>query len=622
MIVLLVVGFLAGLVTGISPCILPVLPVIFASGAASGLGDRSRPAATAGRAPGPEPAREPELAAVVGAPIPPAGSAGEVADRVPALAAPTGTQLDLDAIRRRRRPFAVVAGLVLSFSVATLVGTWALGALGLPSGLLRGLGVGVLALLGIGLVVPRIGDLMERPFTRLSVGRPITEGGGLVLGLSLGLVFVPCAGPVLAAVTFVGNTHHVGWSAVLLTAAFAVGVAVPLLLFALGGQYLTGRMPALRTRAATVRRIIGVVLLATAVVLSLNLTDGIQRALPGYTDTLTKHLEANPSATRALDRVKGVTGGGALADCTDASPVLQSCGPAPEFAGISRWLDTPGDRPLTVAGLRGRVVLVDFWTYSCINCQRSLPHVEAWNAAYAKAGLTVVGVHTPEFAFEHEVANITRAATELGVHYPIAVDNESATWNNYRNNYWPAEFLIDATGTVRHVDFGEGRYGPSETFIRQLLVAAHPTVSLPPRTDVPDTGPRVPTTPETYLGYHYTEPNLAVESVHPDTVATYLPPGDLPQDTFAFAGRWNVGSESAQAGTGASIELRYQAQNVYLVLAGTGDVTVTVDGHAIRTVAVGGEPKLYQLVGPGPLHRGLLSASVPAGIVAYDFTFG
>jgi cytochrome c biogenesis protein CcdA/thiol-disulfide isomerase/thioredoxin len=626
-IVLLLVGFLAGLVTGISPCILPVLPVIFASGAASGLDGPTDGAAASS----PAPDRTPVAVGAVG------GDAGEPspADPVrPVPAAPTAAQVRLEALRRRRRPFAVVAGLVVSFSVVTLLGTWLLGALGLPLDLLRWLGIALVAVLGLGLLVPALGELLERPFARLSTGRQVTEGGGFVLGLSLGLVFVPCAGPVLATISVVGNDHHIDWSAVLLTASFAVGVAVPLLLFALAGQFMAVRMGAVRAHAATARRVIGAVLVATALVLASNVTDGIQRALPGYTDALTQHLEANGAATRALDGVRGIpanrdsagaaaiSGTGSLASCTDASPVLQMCGPAPQFSGINRWLDTPGDRPLSIAGLRGHVVLVDFWTYSCINCQRSLPHVEAWNAAYAKDGLVVVGVHTPEFAFEHVVSNITQAATQLGVHYPIAVDNDDATWNNYQNNSWPAEFLIDATGTVRHVDFGEGQYAQSETFIRQLLVAAHPTVSLPPRTDVPDTGPQAPTTPESYLGYDYNEANLAAESILPDSQAIYTPPSDLPQDTFAFGGGWKVGPEGAVAGTGASIQLRFEAQDVYLVLGGSGTVTVDVDGSHTRTVAVTGEPKLYQLVGPGPSRLGLLNLSVPPGVEAYDFTFG
>jgi len=621
---LLVVGFLGGLVTGISPCILPVLPVIFASGAANGLDEDAAvqsPAAS----------RVPSVVAVgIGGPP----SDGDLADDVPvgdaligdggapARGARSDARARVVATRRRRRPFAVVVGLVLSFSVTVLVGSWLLSALGLPSGLLRWTGIVVLALLGLSLLVPQIGELLERPFARLTTGRQVTEGGGFVLGLSLGLVFVPCAGPVLAAIAEVGAQHRVGWSAVLLTASFAAGVAIPLLMFALAGRYLATRMRSVRSHATRVRNVIGAVLLVTALVMALNLTDGLQRALPGYTGSLQTQIEGNGSATRALAGVTGKAIGGALANCQPASPALQQCGPAPRFAGIADWLQTPGERPLTIAGLKGRVVLIDFWTYSCINCQRSLPHVEAWNAAYAKAGLTVVGVHTPEFAFEHEVGNITRAADRLGVRYPIAVDNDYGTWNSYQNNYWPAEYLIDATGTVRHVDNGEGQYTQTETFIRQLLARADPKVVLPPRTDVPDRTPLERTTPETYLGYHYSEPNLFGESVTADMMTTYQPVSTLPQDAFAFGGPWNVSSEGATAGPGATLALQFQAHDVYLVLGGTGTVRVVVNGVQTRTQVVSGEPRLYQLVGPGEYRRGMLTLSIPSGVEAYDFTFG
>ncbi len=639
MIVLLLVGFLGGLVTGISPCILPVLPVIFASGAASGLDDPPAVAEPVG-------AGVVRSAVSVGGPgTGPGGRDGPEGDgpedggpdlggdgsaaAAGASSAPPEVTASADAARerlaaarRRRRPFAVVTGLVVSFSAATLTGSWLLSALGLPDSLLRWLGIVVVGLLGIGLLVPAVGDLLERPFARMTAGREVTEGGGFVLGLSLGLVFVPCAGPVLAAIAAVGAQHHIGWRAVVLTVAFAAGAAVPLLVFALAGQYLATRMRAVRAHAATVRRVVGAVLLVTALVLSLNLTDGLQRALPGYTDSLQTHIEANRSARQALAGVTGEHTGGALSDCTPSSPVLADCGRAPAFVGITKWLDTPGDRPLTMAGLKGRVVLVDFWTYSCINCQRSLPHVEAWNAAYARDGLTVVGVHTPEFAFEHDVGNIAAAAAQLGVHYPIAVDDNYATWDNYQNEYWPAEYLIDATGTVRHVDFGEGGYAQTETFIRQLLRAADPHVVLPPRTDVPDRTPQDETTPESYLGYHYGDPNLYQESVTPDTMSLYQAPGSLPQDTFAFGGQWDVGSEAAVAGPDATLALHFQAEDVYLVLGGTGTVKVSVDGAPTRTLVVSGVPRLYQLVGPGAYQRATLTLAATRGVQAYDFTFG
>jgi len=619
-ILLVVVGFLGGLVTGISPCILPVLPVIFASGAASGL-DEAEVGATPATVPASVAHRSP---VTVGG-----GTGGEPVIEESPVGAGAGApdvgasaQTLLAAARRRRRPFAVVAGLVLSFSVTVLAGSWLLSAFGLPSSLLRWTGISVLAVLGLGLLVPPVGDLLERPFARMTAGREVTEGGGFVLGLSLGLVFVPCAGPVLAAIAEVGAQHHIGWSAVLLTGAFAVGVAIPLLLFALAGRYVATRMRSVRTHAAVVRKVIGVLLLATALILALHWTDGLQRAVPGYTGALQNRIEANNAAKQALAGVTGQATGGALSACTPESPVLERCGQAPPFAGISRWLQTPGGRPLTVAGLKGRVVLIDFWTYSCINCQRTLPQVEAWNAAYARAGLTVVGVHTPEFAFEHDAGNITRAAAQLGVRYPIAVDNDYATWNNYQNSYWPAEYLVDATGTVRHIDDGEGQYAQTETFIRQLLSAANPSVALPPRTDVPDRTPRVPTTPESYLGYHYGESNLADESVTPNVMTAYPSTAAIPQDTYAFGGQWDIGAEGAVAGHGASIVLHYQAQDVYLVLGGRGTVQVVIDGTATRSVVVNGEPRLYQLVGPGAFRQATLTLAVPQGLEAYDFTFG
>ena len=631
MLVLVLIGFLGGIVTGISPCIIPVIPVVFAAGAASGLdggdprtGDDRRPEQTPGET---DPGREPVgVGAGVGSSV---GSAFSAAGRpeggtatgpgaMPA-AAPAATTGER---RVNRRPLAVVGGLVLSFSIFTLVGTSLLSALGLPQDFLRDAGLVVLMVVAIGLIVPSIGDLLERPFARLVRGRQHDQGGGLVLGLSLGVLFVPCAGPVLAAITVVSANHRIGLSAVMLTVAFALGVSVPLLIFAIAGQRLAGRMKVVRTRAALVRKVVGVVLLVTAVAIGSNWTAGLQRALPGYTDTLQTHLESSASAKKALGTVTGNSGSGALSRCTDGNATLQQCGAAPAFTGIDQWLNTPGNKPLTFGGLRGKVVLVDFWTYSCINCQRSLPHVEAWNRSYAADGLVIVGVHTPEFPFEHVVANVSQASAQLGVTYPIAIDNQYSTWDVYQNQYWPAEYLVDAAGHVRHVHFGEGQYSQTESLVRQLLVAADPTVKLPAATDLPDTTPTEETTPESYLGYHYQLPYLAGQSVQEDQAAVYTPPSPVPPDEFAFSGEWTVGSESAKAGTSVAIDLRFQASDVYLVLGGTGTVTVSVNGQRTKIVTVSGEPKLYTLVQSSSWHAALLSLAVSPGVDAYDFTFG
>ena len=221
-------------------------------------------------------------------------------------------------------------------------------------------------------------------------------------------------------------------------------------------------------------------------------------------------------------------------------------GKAPEFVGNEHWFNTPGDKPLTLRGLRGRVVLVDFWTYSCINCIRTLPYLKAWNAKYRKDGLTIVGVHTPEFPFEREASNVENAIQENGIHYPVAQDNEQATWNAYGNQYWPAEYFIDSKGRVRYVHFGEGEYGEKEKVIRDLLAEAGDQVSAK-ETQVKAVAPSTTvTTPETYLGAaraeRFTNPDYAQGS------HDFKAPGSPPPNGFAFDGDWDIGFDSVTAG--------------------------------------------------------------------------
>ncbi len=603
---LVIIGFLAGVVTGISPCVLPVLPVIFAGSTASGLDERTK--------------RKVGVAA---------DAAGQVGD---SAADPVGERPDTTlggepssperatGHRRRKAPL-VVIGLVVSFSVATLAGSSLLSLLNLPQDTLRWAGIVGIVVVGIGLMFPLFGMVLDRPFARLGRIRPRRGNGDLVLGLSLGLVFVPCAGPVLAAMSVVGATHRIGLAAVVLTVSFACGVAVPLGVLALIGDRFATSLPGLRSRAASVRRFSGAVLVVVAAVLATNLTDGLQQAVPGYTGRLQASIEGTATAREALSGVTGNGGGGALGSCTDASPILQRCGPAPSIVGISSWLNTADDRSVSLTSLRGRVVLVDFWTYSCINCQRTLPHLEAWERKYRALGLTIIGVHSPEFAFEHARDNVKAAAAQLGVSYPIALDNRFATWDSYDNQYWPAEYLIDSSGQVRHVDFGEGHYARTESLIRRLLADARPGIRLPPATDVPDETPTDPTTPESYLGSERDQ-TLDGQLVVPGVMSTYEPPDPVQPNQYAYAGRWLIGKESSTAGHGAAIDLQFEARDVYLVAGGTGQIRVSIAGQPTRVVVVGGVPRLYQVVGPGPSQQALVSLSFSPGLRAYDFTFG
>ena len=355
-------------------------------------------------------------------------------------------------------------------------------------------------LVGLGLLVPPLGHLLERPFYRFPQRVTGTGGNGFVLGIALGAVFVPCAGPVLAAITVAGATGHIGLRTIGLTLGFAVGTAIPLLAFALAGRSMTQRLGAFRRHQGAFRAVSGV---------------GDDR--PGRradVQPLRHHPARHPElhASRGQlpgegrrGRAPGRHGSVSLQDCQTAALYggsgLEQCGAAPAFNGIQQWFNTPGGKPVSLASLKGKVVLVDFWAYSCINCQRELPHVEAWYKDYAADGLEVVGVHTPEYAFEHVPSNVDAGVRRLGLTFPVALDNSYDTWNAYDNQSWPAAYLIDATGQIRHISIGEGDYTGEEQLIRQLLAAAHPGIALPKATDLPDTTPTDQSqTPETYLG--------------------------------------------------------------------------------------------------------------------------
>ena len=547
MVVLLGVGFVAGLVTALSPCVLPVLPIVLAGGASG------------------------------------------------------------------RKPLRIIAGLVGSFTVFTLGAAWLLGLLGLPQDLLRNVAIGLLFLVAATLLFPQIGDLAARPLERLA-RRPSGDlGGGFLLGVSLGLVFVPCAGPVLAAITVLAANHRVGGQAIALTLAYALGAAVPLLAIATVGRSAAGR---LRSRATLVRAVSGVAIGAAAATIALGGDRHLQTLVPGYTDFFQRHVEASHSAAERLQKLTGshpVTARATTPATTDTSG-LPDYGPAPDFTGITTWLNSP---PLTLGRLRGKVVLIDFWTYSCINCLRTLPHVKAWAAKYGPDGLVVVGVHTPEFAFEHVVSNVRANARRLGVRYPVAVDNAYGTWNAWGNEYWPAEYLIDRRGHVREAHFGEGEYATTETSIRMLLSARS---RLPATSHIADSTPTEALTPETYLGFARIE-RYAGSKLAPGRAHAYTLPVQLGPDELAYGGRWTVGPERIVAGAGALIRLHYTARDVYVVLGGRGRMQILVDGAAAGSIRVDGD-RLYTAVHRAASGEHLLELRLTPGVQAYSFTFG
>src|SRR5580693_163386 len=578
MLTLALIGFLGGLITGISPCILPVLPVIFFSGTQ-----------------GADAATSPETEGAV------------------AVKPKRGLSDTL-------RPYRVIGGLVLSFSLVTLAGSALLSLLHLPQDAIRWVALAALVAIGIGLIFPGFEQLLERPFSRIPQKQITTRANGFGLGLALGVLYVPCAGPVLAAIVVAGATANIGVPVVVLTVAFALGTAVPLLFFALAGQRVTQRISAFRRHQRQIRVTAGVVTLLLAVALVFNLPAALQRAIPDYTSSLQNKVGGDEQLQQKLGGIVNDQNK-ELANCTSGSTQLQNCGPAPDLRGINAWLNTPAAMPIDLKALRGKVVLIDFWAYSCINCQRASPHVEGWYKAYQDDGFEVIGVHTPEYAFEKVTGNVKMGAADIGITYPIALDNSYSTWTNYRNKYWPAEYLIDASGVVRHVSFGEGDYDGTEKLIRQLISTARPGVRLPPAVDAPDTTPAGSLTPETYFGVGKMV-NYAGGGVYDKGQANFTFPAALPNDTFALQGPWTLDYQGATADTdSSSIKLNYHAKNVYLVVGGTGNLTVTRDAKT-TTVPVSGPPTSRQIVGGKDVARGLLDVRLDKGLQVFSFTYG
>ncbi|HEY4450982.1 MAG TPA: cytochrome c biogenesis protein CcdA [Solirubrobacteraceae bacterium] len=595
MIVLLSFALLAGAGTALSPCVLPVLPALLSAGAVGG----------------------------------------------------------------RRRPLGIVLGLSITFTV-TIVGVAnVVDGVGLGSDPLRDLAIAVLLAFGLALLVPNVAARLEAPLSRLARFGPRSAGdgfgSGLLVGGALGFVYTPCASPILAAVISVSAASG---KTVTLALAYALGSALVLLALSLGGRRLLARVRR-AGRGPALQRALGLIMILTAVAivtnLDVNFDQFVAQNIPDV--NLTAGLECSSVVTGRLHEITGRRArfapangssacGGSATSLRAASPsasqasllstahALPALGPAPEFTDTQRWFNTPGGRPEQLASLRGHVVLVDFWTYTCINCIRTLPYLKAWDAAYRRAGLTIVGVETPEFAFERDAGNVANAIGQFGLRYPVVQDNNMGTWNAYGNQYWPADYLIDASGQVRYASFGEGDYDKTETAIRALLAEAgapvggrsHPRGVIVPSREA---------TPETYLGTARAQgwidaPRAGTHDYGP--AAT----GALGLNDFAFSGTWNISAQPALAGAGAGIDVEFQAKNVYLVLSSAGGrplpVQVLLDGRPIGRAAAGADvrssivtvrgQRLYSLVSLPRNERHHLALRLAAGISGYAFTFG
>jgi cytochrome c biogenesis protein CcdA/thiol-disulfide isomerase/thioredoxin len=549
---------------------------------------------------------------------------------------------DVTHTSSKKRPLGVTAGVALSFTVITLSISTLESSLGLNPNFLRRVAVVVLLVIGLSMVIPKLSQRLEVLISRLagrfgSVGKNVRSDfrGGFITGLALGVVWAPCSGPILGSIATLAATNQVSLQVVIVTLFYVAGVSIPLFAFAVGGQRLLTGSKRFSRYLGKIQIAAGLILILTAAAIYTNFDKTIEvkllDAIPSFSKTLTK-LESTKAVTNELSKLSHRAVPAPLTG--DANSLFNADSPAPELQGINHWLNTPA--PISLAALKGKVVLIDFWTYTCINCLRTLPHVEQWYSKYHSAGLEVIGVSTPEFAFEKDTGNVNSAIKRLGINYPVAQDNNYSTWNAYANQYWPAEYLIDAHGNIRREEFGEGSYAQMESAIQSLLKSAGAKVNQPLST-LQDTQPSVATTPETYLG------SARADSEFPDYTLgngtkKFAIQKSVPLNQFAFGGTWTIAPQPATAAKGSTLTEHFLAHNVYLILNpnsanSVNQVAVSLNGKPLVGPLAGSDVKngiitldtdrLYNIVAGSSLTNGVLTFTFQnPGISVYTFTFG
>ncbi len=565
MYVLLVFAFISGLITIFAPCVWPLLPIILSSTATGG----------------------------------------------------------------KQKPFGIVLGIMTSFTLLTLTISYIVKIFPFDPNILRLFAVVVIGFLGLVLVVPALSQVLEGYVSRFSgsFGKRFIKNkdgfsGGYITGFALGIVWTPCTGPILATIATLAATRAVNTETVLITVVYVLGVGIPLFLFALAGNWLFTRSRVLSKYTGRIQQAFGIVMILAAIAIYTNYDKVLQAKLldrfPSYQNFLIG-LESSPAVRKQLDLLKNKKNQPSTVNQQTPTVNLPNLGKAPEFVGITKWLNT--DKPLTLADLKGKVVLVDFWTYTCINCIRTLPHVTSWYDKYKDQGFVVIGVHTPEFEFEKQTENVEGAIKQYGIHYPVPQDNNYATWNAYNNQFWPAEYLIDADGNIRRTHFGEGEYDETEMAIKQLLQEAGKKVDTS-LINVEDQTPKARLTPETYTGLlrreRYTKENPLLHY-------------------FAYGGQWNLQDEYAETSDFSSLEFHFYANKVFLVITPkiTDDVIrVYLDGKSVDKTNAGkdvqnavvtvDQSRLYNLIDlkGNPGDHVLRLEFKTTGTKIYAFTFG
>lgn len=567
MILLTAFAFLAGIITVLSPCILPILPIVLSS---------SLDRANAGKS----------------------------------------------------RPLGVIVGFILSFTFFTLFLSTIVRFSGISTDTLRLVSILVIGGFGVSLFIPQFQQLIELTFSKLTAFMPKNQsrtgfGGGLLIGLSVGLLWTPCVGPILASVISLAITGTVTFDAFLITLAYSLGTSIPMFLIMLGGQNTLRRVPWLLANLESIQKLFGVLMILTAVGIFFNIDRRFQTyvlsTFPQYGAGLTQ-FEDNDTIKKELNKKDGQE---------MKFELVKPKGPkAPELIPGGAWFNS---EPLTLEGLKGKVVIIDFWTYSCINCQRTMPYLRKWWEIYRNKGLVIIGVHSPEFEFEKSAKNVAQAIKDFKLSYPIVQDNDFATWRAYNNRYWPAKYIIDREGYIRYTHFGEGAYDETEKVIQDLLKE---TGAKDVTNEINNPTYQVQAiTPEIYLGFDRIDGFASPEIIKQRSLATYTFPVNLGSNQVAYDGNWIVSDEYANPQKGARLHLSFESKEVFLVMrtkSAPAKVKVFIDNklqyfgvdNIDGTVTVS-KDTLYKLINlPAPGRHLLRLEFEDNNAEIFAFTFG
>ena len=509
----------------------------------------------------------------------------------------------------RQRPYGIVLGFMLTFSGLTLFSRWLVQALHLDPTLLRQIAFVVLLIMGLLLLFDRLSENFYRMTAGLSnwgnrLQRDIQGSNealtGILIGACIGGVWVPCSGPVLAAVLVQAIQQKTTLSSVATLLAFSLGAALPMLAIIIGGQTVMKQVDFLKHHGPLVRKGLGVLIILTVILTSQDVWPQLSLSSQRYSPTA---AAATPSKPARPELVHG----------------LDKPYPAPPLTGLGQWINS---KPLSLSELKGKVVLVDFWTYSCINCIRTLPHLKAWDTKYRNKGLVILGVHAPEFEFERNLANVQQAVKKFDIHYPVALDSNLSTWSAFNNQYWPAHYLIDQGGQVVYTHFGEGEYDRTESNIQRLLGISGQTGK----------SEQVPVgfgqTPETYLGLARAERFRGQEPLTLNQIKNYHSSSTgLPQHYWGLEGNWKVLPEQIVAEQpDASLSMHFSAKKVFLVLGSSNKTSIPIqvylNGKTYGKPWIVSTHRLYTLLSLPSVQQGIVTLkALKPGLQAYAYTF-